>query len=151
MGMDVEAAGSVPPEWAQAVEWLSLRVATAAELTLDLSTRPSLRRVRATVADCLAFGRPHEEPLGALLLVVDELVGNAYRHTARPSWLRVTRQRGGLLVEVSDEDATIGKVAAGGGYGLRLVDQLSHGWGVRVTERGKVVWAMVPTRMFRGF
>jgi anti-sigma regulatory factor (Ser/Thr protein kinase) len=148
--MDVDAAGALPPEWARAVEWLSLRVATAAELTLDLSTQPSPRRIRATVADCLAFGRPREEPLGALLLVVDELVGNAYRHTARPAWLRVTRQRGALLVEVSDGDTSIEQVSAGGGHGLRLVEQLSHGWGVRLTGTGKVVWARVPTQVFGG-
>ncbi|WP_370963118.1 ATP-binding protein [Amycolatopsis sp. cg9] len=149
-----ETAGSedlepLPPEWARVVDWLSLRVATSAELTLDLTTRPLPRRVRATVADCLGFGLPRGELLGALLLVVDELVGNAYRHTGRPSRLWITRERRGLLVEVSDEDPAIERVAAGNGHGLRLIDQLSHGWGVRATAAGKVVWALVPVRLFR--
>jgi anti-sigma regulatory factor (Ser/Thr protein kinase) len=140
---------ALPAGWDHAVQRLSLRVATAAELTVDLATRPAPRRVRATVADCLGFGRPKDEPLGALLLVVDELVSNAYEHTDRPWRLRVTRERRGLLVEVSDADARIGRVAAGGGHGLRLVGQLSHGWGVRATAPGKTVWALVPAQLFR--
>src|SRR5438093_1813772 len=92
----------LPPGWDEAVGQLLLRVALTAEVTLDLTGRPTLRRIRSTVADCLGFGR--HEPLGALLLVVDELVGNAYRHTPRPSGLRVTRERRGLLVEVADDD-----------------------------------------------
>jgi anti-sigma regulatory factor (Ser/Thr protein kinase) len=140
---------ALPPGWDLVVEELSLRVATAAELTLDLTTRPELRFIRLTVADCLGFGRPTGEPLGALLLVVDELVGNAYEHAHRPRWLRVTRERRGLLVEVSDDEATVDRVAAGGGHGLRLVDQLSLGWGVRATEPGKTVWALVPAQLFR--
>ncbi|WP_290056203.1 ATP-binding protein [Amycolatopsis solani] len=143
-----EDLGPLPPEWAQVVDWLSLRVAASAELTLDLSTRPLLRRVRSIVADCLGFGLPQDELLGALLLVVDELVGNAYRHTGQPARLRITRERRGLLVEVSDGDPSIERVAAGNGHGLRLIDQLSQGWGVRATAPGKVVWALVPVHLF---
>ncbi|MEV6872431.1 ATP-binding protein [Amycolatopsis sp. NPDC051128] len=145
-----EAASSEdlrPPEWDQAVEQLSLRVALAAEVTLDLTGRPALRRIRSTVAACLGFGR--HEPLGAPLLVVDELVGNAYRHTARPSGLRVTRERRGMLVEVADDDAAIGRVSVGGGHGLKLVGRLSVHWGVRAAAPGKVVWALVPGYLFR--
>jgi anti-sigma regulatory factor (Ser/Thr protein kinase) len=144
--MDGEA---LPPGWDLVVERLSLRVATAAELTVDLTTRPALRRIRSTVAGCLGFGRTKQEPLGALLLVVDELVGNAYDHTAGPSALRVTRERRGLLVEVSDDDPSIERVAAGCGHGLQLVEQLSLGWGVRATGPGKTVWALVPAQLFR--
>ncbi|MBE1494582.1 hypothetical protein H4696_001682 [Amycolatopsis lexingtonensis] len=144
-----EDLGPLPPEWAQIVDWLSLRIAVAAELTIDLTTRPPLRRIRSTVADCLGFGLPRGELLGALLLVVDELVGNAYAHTGRPSRLWITRERRGLLVEVSDEDPAIERVAAGNGHGLRLVSQLSHGWGVRGGAAGKTVWALVPVRLFR--
>jgi anti-sigma regulatory factor (Ser/Thr protein kinase) len=143
-----EDGDPLPPGWGGAVERLSLRVATAAELTVDLTTRPALRRIRSTVAGCLAFGRAKEEPLGALLLVVDELVGNAYDHTTRPWRLRVTRELRGLLVEVADHDPAIERVATGGGHGLRLVDQLSLGWGVRATEQGKTVWALVPAQLF---
>lgn len=81
--------------------------------------------------------------------MVDELVGNAYDHTPRPSWLRVTRELRGLLVEVVDEDPSVERVAAGGGHGLQLVEQLSLGWGVRATEPGKTVWALVPAQLFR--
>ncbi|UOX91807.1 ATP-binding protein [Amycolatopsis sp. FBCC-B4732] len=140
---------TVEEEMSRAVEELSTRVAAAAELTLDLSPRPLPRRVRSAVAECVGFGQPRDVRLGALLLVVDELVGNAYRHTGRPSLLRVTREQRGLLVEVSDEDPAIERVAAGGGHGLRLIDELSHGWGVRATASGKVVWALVPVHLLR--
>ncbi|GAB3144819.1 ATP-binding protein [Amycolatopsis sp. NPDC004378] len=144
----MEATGG-ETEWALAVEQLVLRVAASAELNLDLSARPQPRRVRATVASCLGFGRPRDEPLGAVLLVVDELVGNAYRHSAAPSRLRVTREPRGLLVEVADGDDSVEQVASGDGHGLRLVDQLSNAWGVRATREGKVVWALVPVHLFR--
>ncbi|RSN16452.1 PAS sensor protein [Streptomyces sp. WAC 05977] len=132
---------------------LTQRVALAAEIKLDLSKRPELRRVRSTVADCLGFGRSTEEPLGAVLLVLDELVANAYRYST-PVELRVTREPGGLLIEVSDDDPDVENLKARAdsrsvsSYGLRLVSQLSLDWGVQSEGAGKVVWALAPANMY---
>ncbi|HEY3479334.1 MAG TPA: ATP-binding protein [Streptomyces sp.] len=127
---------------------LTRRVAAAAETTVDLTGRPALRQVRKAVADALTFGARPTDRFGPVLLVVDELVGNAYRHTSAARELRVTRTAGNLLIEVGDRDPHVGSVrelAPGSGrYGLRLVGQLSLDWGVRADSHGKVVWALVP-------
>ncbi|MFI6302436.1 ATP-binding protein [Amycolatopsis thailandensis] len=129
------------------------RVAWTAEITLSLAKRPEQRRVRSTVANCLGFGRG-KEPLGAVLLVLDELVANAYRYTT-PGELRITRQTRGVLIEVTDDDPDTEELqsraegrSVPGYHGLLLVAHLSLEWGVRPEGTGKVVWALVPTRMY---
>lgn len=142
----------LPAAWEGILERLSRRVASAAEITLDLTTRPSLRRVRSTVAECLAFGSADGETLGPLLLVVDELVGNAYQHGSRPLELRITRHVRSLMIEVSDADPHVARVRAGPagvgkGNGLRLVAHLALDWGVKADGPGKLVWALVPSQL----
>ncbi|MEV7548752.1 ATP-binding protein [Amycolatopsis sp. NPDC089917] len=127
------------------------RVAGAAEVMLDLRNLPELRDIRAVVADRLGFGRGEDEPLGALLLVVDELVSNAYRHTDRPGELRVNRQVRSFLVEVSDDEPDVEALrspAENAGYGLRLIHHLSLDWGFRREPTGKTVWALVPAQLY---
>ncbi|MBB5851376.1 ATP-binding protein [Amycolatopsis umgeniensis] len=130
---------------------LCRRVAGAAEVTIDLRNRPELRRIRSVAADNLGFGRSEDEPLGALLLVIDELVSNAYRHTDGPAELRVARQVRSFMVEVSDDDpglAALRSAPTTTHYGLRLVGQLSLDWGFRTERTGKAVWALVPAQMY---
>ncbi len=130
---------------------LCRRVACAAEVTIDLRNLPELRRIRSVVADHLGFGRGEDEPLGALLLVVDELVSNAYRHTDGPGELRVVRQVRRFLVEVSDDDPGLDALRSASTtahFGLRLVGQLSLDWGFRTERAGKAVWALVPAQMY---
>ncbi|KFZ80348.1 PAS/PAC sensor protein [Amycolatopsis sp. MJM2582] len=133
------------------LERLTQRIAWTAEFRLDLSQRPELRRVRSTVADRLNFGRSEQEPMGGLLLVVDELVANAYVHATNPGELRVTRQSRGILVEVTDDQADAGDLgpeSCRDTHGLRLVGHLSLEWGVRPEQAGKVVWALVPVQTY---
>ncbi|WP_410652629.1 ATP-binding protein [Amycolatopsis sp. cmx-4-54] len=136
------------------LERLTQRVAWTAEIKLDLTKRPEPRRVRSTVANCLGFGRSREEPIGAVLLVLDELVANAYRYTT-PGELRVTRQPDGILIEVSDEDPGVENMQASAeapsvqsDHGLRFVAHLSLEWGTQPEGKGKVVWALVPAKMY---
>ncbi|WP_037321516.1 ATP-binding protein [Amycolatopsis orientalis] len=133
------------------LERLCSRVAGAAEVTVDLRDRPDLRRIRSVVACRLGFGRREEEPLGAVLLVIDELVSNAYRHTEGPGELRVTRRIPGFMVEVFDEDPELEPLRTApprAHYGLRLVSQLSLDWGFRSERTGKVMWALVPAQLY---
>ncbi len=126
------------------------RVAGAAEVTLDLRDRPTLRQVRSVAAEHLGFGRSRDEPLGALLLVIDELVSNAYRHTIGAGELRVTRSLRGLMIEVTDDDPDLDPLRSAPAtthYGLRLAGQLSLDWGFRAERTGKAVWALVPLRL----
>ncbi|OXM55013.1 ATP-binding protein [Amycolatopsis alba] len=130
---------------------LCRRVAGAAEVTLDLRNLPELRDIRSVIADQLGFGRGEDEPLGALLLVVDELVSNAYRHTDGPVELRVNRQVRSFLVEVADDDPDLEALRSTletARYGLRLVGQLSLDWGFRGEQAGKTVWALVPAQQY---
>ena len=76
------------------------------------------------------------------VLLVSELVSNALQHGVGAIWLRIDSETDGVRIEVSDE----GNVAfppsptpgAHGGWGLRIVDELSDDWGV--LEGSTRVW-----------
>ena len=80
-------------------------------------------------------------------LLVSELVTNAVLHAVPPIDLTLDWEDPLLRVEVSDganrmpEMIEPPRPAGRGGYGLHLVEQLSHTWGAaRRVPRGKVVW-----------
>jgi two-component sensor histidine kinase len=84
-----------------------------------------------------------------VLLVVGELVGNAYQHTSSPRELRVVRSEAGVLVEVADGDVRHPSEMATsdnqwGGRGIQVLIELATSWGVRLEGGGKVVWALLP-------
>ncbi|MET8850779.1 ATP-binding protein [Amycolatopsis sp. NPDC004625] len=119
------------------------------EAEVDLGGRPDLRAVRAVVDGTLSLDAEPDDRFGAVLLVVDELVSNAYRHATTPRSLRVGRSRENVLIEVGDRDPVTEAVRPRAfGYGLRLVSQLSVDWGVRADSDGKVVWALVSLDRF---
>ncbi|WP_103340813.1 ATP-binding protein [Amycolatopsis sp. CA-126428] len=125
------------------------RAGSAADVTVDLTGRPDLREVRAAMVEALLPGAEPDDRFGAVLLVVDELVGNAYRHATTPMLLRIGHTPENVLVEVTDGDPVAGAVrVVAMRYGLRLVGQLSLDWGVRTDSRGKVVWALVPVKVY---
>jgi anti-sigma regulatory factor (Ser/Thr protein kinase) len=66
-------------------------------------------------------------------LMVSELVTNALRHGDGIVTVRIAAGPDALRVEVTDEGhGTVGIAPAGsaaGGWGLRIVDELSDGWG----------------------
>jgi anti-sigma regulatory factor (Ser/Thr protein kinase) len=116
-----------------------------------LRVETTLPRTRA----CAAIARraveegltPHlaGQDLDDVKLVVSELVDNAYLHGEGEIRLTVEAHGDRLRVEVIDEgeNAAI-KIRAGGpdglgGFGLRLVDQLSSAWGAY--EGTTHVWA----------
>jgi anti-sigma regulatory factor (Ser/Thr protein kinase) len=77
-------------------------------------------------------------------LVVSELVTNAIRHGSPPIQLRLIRDHS-LICEVSDSSSTAPHLRRSrafdeGGRGLRLVAQLTQGWGARHTLTGKTIW-----------
>jgi hypothetical protein len=120
--------------------------------TMDLRhSRPdAVTEVRHWVAVELAGHAG--EVRGDILLVVTELVSNAYDHGGGPHQVRLLRSNFPWLVviEVDDTNArlpTMGRsrFAAGThrGNGLVLVDGLATGWGVTLhpDTGGKTVWA----------
>jgi anti-anti-sigma factor len=90
-----------------------------------------------------------DEVIDDLALLVSELVTNSFRHarieSGAPIGVRVQRTGTGVRVEVSDAGAgdlpEVRKPSGEGGWGLRIVQELSNDWGVaRAADGGAVVW-----------
>ncbi|WP_266660666.1 SpoIIE family protein phosphatase [Streptomyces sp. NBC_01443] len=82
-------------------------------------------------------------------LVASELVTNAIRYAGGPVGLRLIRDRGVLVCEVSDPSSTQPRLRRAretdeGGRGLFLVAQLTDRWGSRFTRTGKTIWTEQP-------
>src|SRR3954463_356812 len=84
-----------------------------------------------------------------LLLAFEELVGNALRHGREPVDVAVTAFDGSWLLEVSDAAVdrpptpVVGRDAARGGMGLRLVARTCAAYGWQSGGHRKTVWACV--------
>jgi anti-sigma regulatory factor (Ser/Thr protein kinase) len=80
-------------------------------------------------------------------LVVSELITNAILHTHSAPTVVASYDDGRLRIEVHDHDRApprIGDQAdASGGWGLRLVDAVTDGWGWNPTRSGKHVWTEI--------
>ncbi|MFJ7218895.1 ATP-binding protein [Amycolatopsis sp. NPDC098790] len=116
--------------------------------TFDLNgTEPAdLSQARQWVHDRLdTLGEAHRVDV---LIVVNELLENAYVHAGGPRELRVHHADDPCEVTVAVADATPAEPRTrvpdlGGGRGLALVKQLSAAWGVSHHDDGKLVWARV--------
>ena len=80
-------------------------------------------------------------------LVVDELAANAVLHARTPFQVAVWLDEV-VAVEVTDENPQPPVIGDAGpeavsGRGLQLVDALAKAWGVRPSEAGKTVWAVL--------
>lgn len=108
--------------------------------------RPSLATVRRWVR--LELMRENQNCVADVLLVVNELVSNAYRYTSQPSSLRVVVEAARIRVEIAHDARAhppLRKVSRPQrGYGLVLVARLSDRWGVDRADGGTVVWADLP-------
>jgi len=108
--------------------------------------RPSLATVRRWVR--LELMAENANCVADVLLVVNELVSNAYRYTSEPSFLRVVVEPGKIHVEIAHDARAhppLRKVSRPQrGYGLVLVARLSDRWGVDRAHGGTVVWADLP-------
>ncbi|WP_112269916.1 ATP-binding protein [Lentzea terrae] len=121
------------------------RTSEPADLPLGRQ-RPSLATVRRWVRLQLVGEAP--DCVGDVLLVVNELVSNAYRYTSEPSFLRVAVERVKIRVEIAHDSRAhppLRKVSRPQrGYGLVLVARLSDRWGVDRAHGDTVVWADLP-------
>jgi hypothetical protein len=82
-----------------------------------------------------------------IVLVFAELVTNATVHTlAATSKTVVTHMPPNVRIAVHDSSHTIPELrhnARPGGFGLRIVTELSNSWGWDQTATGKVVWSII--------
>ncbi|MET7992388.1 ATP-binding protein [Amycolatopsis sp. NPDC005232] len=77
------------------------------------------------------------------LLIVTELATNAVQHGEGKPVLRLKYGDAVVRLEVADESPALPATrppGPDGGWGLRLVQELSLEWGVAPCARGKVVW-----------
>ena len=106
---------------------------------------PPLSAVRALVTE-LTADLPTETGED-LLLVVTELVANAYDHGCAPRALRLERDEDQhVVIEVDDgarDRPVLGRSRLGvnRGRGLTIVAGVAERWGVRALNAGKTVWA----------
>ena len=81
-----------------------------------------------------------------MLLVFSELVTNAAVHTSAGSTTVVTHVPPTVRIAVHDTSHLVPALrhdARPGGFGLRIVQQLSDSWGWDQTATGKVVWSNI--------
>lgn len=112
--------------------------------TLELSGWPPLVEVRRWTAALLP--RLDADVLDDVVMVVNELVANAYDHSTAPVRLHVLVVDGQVRVAV--EDGSVVPPAPRGPYlsgtrgrGLLLIEKLTVAWGSTQGPAGKVVWA----------
>jgi anti-sigma regulatory factor (Ser/Thr protein kinase) len=113
------------------------------DATYDLDTTAA-REVRRHVRDLLAGYRGI--PVDDAVLVVDELVSNAYQHGQSPRACRLAFSSEGQYLRVEVDDASprqprLRTADETGGRGLMLVDRLAPAWGVTYHDHHKTVWA----------
>jgi serine phosphatase RsbU (regulator of sigma subunit)/anti-sigma regulatory factor (Ser/Thr protein kinase) len=117
-----------------------------AALDLDpdpMAARAARRFVSSTLED---WGL--EALADTVISVVTELVTNATQHAGTTSQLQLRSHPGRLIIEVADADGRIPRPAVTQAMderhrGLMIVAMLSQRWGVRPTDKGKVVWAEI--------
>ena len=112
-------------------------------LTLSAATPRAVSLARHRLAEQLErwqCGRT-----GDSLLVFSELVTNAIKHAGGATRIDVHCGDHPLRVEVHDASSAPPAMrdvgGAEGGFGLRLVDELSEHWGWERTAAGKMVWS----------
>ena len=110
--------------------------------TIELRADPGTPRLARRAVAARLGGHPR---LDDLLLCVSEVVTNAVLHARVPKEMTVRAEGARLLVEVLDGDSTLPirrdhELTAPTGRGLKILDDLTDGWGTRPTEGGKVVW-----------
>ncbi|ROP42695.1 ATP-binding protein [Saccharothrix texasensis] len=123
--------------------------AGAGPSALDLTDEtPPLVGIRRWVGEVLS-GLSDDE-LEDCLLIVTELVSNAYDHGEAPRRVRLRRSSQPSVVRIEVDDAADDEVVLGRsrfgsdrGRGMMLVEHCSTRWAVDRHEHGKTVWAEI--------
>ena len=103
-------------------------------------------QARRSVAHWLTSAGCPDDVVEVMALVTSELVTNAIVHANSAPEVTAMLSDGRLRLEVHDADTRPPVVQSGddvrvGGFGLWVVDALTHGWGWEPTANGKRVWA----------
>jgi anti-sigma regulatory factor (Ser/Thr protein kinase) len=118
------------------------------DVELDVTEgHDSVAAIRQLVRDSLTAWRYRGRHDDAVL-IISELVTNALLHGGGVPVLRLAGTSWRLRVEVSDQSPELPAIrdaGSDGGWGLRLLDEVSLGWGVVPRDNGKVVWCELGT------
>jgi anti-sigma regulatory factor (Ser/Thr protein kinase) len=83
-----------------------------------------------------------------LELLTSELVTNVVRHAGTDVDVTLHLDDGWVCLVVGDHSTSMPHVrdspGEAGGWGLRLVDEVSSQWGVETRPGGKLVWVLLP-------
>ena len=140
-----------PAEWVKkCVNALTPGYAVGMQLHIPLPEGPEAASVaRAKVRGIVAEWGLHR-PVDDLMVIVSELVTNAFRYGKSPIVLHLTLEDGHIIVGVQDTepDALPTPQEAQDheptGRGLRLISAMASHWGWEKAGTQKVVWAQVP-------
>jgi anti-sigma regulatory factor (Ser/Thr protein kinase) len=122
-----------------------------AEILQPAGLRTVRAQLRAWVPDALEGFDTDGAVVSDLLLAVEELASNGFRHGRAPVRVLAVRMAEALLLDVSDGDPhrgpqpAVGRDPALGGMGLRMVAHLTVERGWTVAGDRKHVWARFPT------
>lgn len=80
-------------------------------------------------------------------LVVSELVTNAVFHAVTPIDVHLSWTGETLRIEIHDGTSAVPAITDAaterGGFGLRIVEQLVHDWGIIERHDGKAIWLTI--------
>jgi anti-sigma regulatory factor (Ser/Thr protein kinase) len=120
----------------------------AADVLVLRRDTSAIGAARRWVSSMLAAGTVAPHRCEDALLVVSELVTNALRHGDGQIEARLSVDRAGVSLFVSDDGRELpavrrGDASASGGLGLQIVDRLASRWGVTPRADGKTVWVVL--------
>jgi len=132
-------------------DWYGLGAARNVRVTLAPDRTAAAAARQFVDSACRAWHLDHVRDVAQL--VITELVSNVVRHAGTVMEISLTVLPGALRLAVHDgepappEPATYGDTTAETGRGLLVVAALTSDWGATPTDDGKVVWAVVSTRV----
>ncbi|MET7826951.1 ATP-binding protein [Streptomyces sp. NPDC005386] len=120
-----------------------------AHLNIDLTSHARPQKAARELVRAVSVGIASDERVDDIVLVTDELVGNARQHSAigGPIAMTVDRYAWGLVVKVTDSSRAMAPELRRPdgerehGRGLYIVNALATAWNVRPGGHGKTVQA----------
>lgn len=120
------------------------------QLHLPLPAGPESARLARSALRNTIEGWNIADPIDDALLIVSELVTNAFRYGTGPLVLHLTVEDGYLVIGVQDSDPagtpSLKDVpdTQPDGRGLKLISAIASHWGWDQANGMKIVWAQIP-------